>query len=585
MCTTMIITKGATANGAMVVTYSCDDEMGDQRIISVPAADHAKGSMRPILPENIRYPRLVRKDRGPYYDTPGWEETKAIGEIPQVAHTFAYYDGGYGIMNEHSLMIGECTNGARFEPDYVTAEDAIKNDEPMRIMFSTELSRIALERCTSASDAVDLMGELIDAYGYYGTGETLLVADLDEAWVFEMAALPTKPFAGHHSAWIAQRVPDGEIFVATNVYRIRDVTGDDPDQKHSDHLLEDLEAVGYWDPKERPVCDWMRAISAGEYNHPYYSLRRIWRVFDRVNPDLAFSPWVEDTYTRYYPFSVKPNRKLTREEIFGLYRDHYEGTEFDMTKGVAAGPYGDPHRFTGYYDGLQNNVGDGRAVKRGAWERSISIFYQGYTYVLESRPETPPELGAIMWLGPDVSYTTVYTPFWAGAAGLPDSEGLPVSYQTGNPREYDPEIAFWVFDFIGSWARLNWQRMTEVDIKPLQRELEAEAFSMVADVEARLKNQRDPRDYARKRANKHAAHVLSAWTSLGHKLIAKYAQGYVNAPPMDPVHPTSIGYPAEWLAVTNYAAGPTGYAMPTNRAPDQRPANEIDALMYVKRSD
>jgi len=309
----------------------------------------------------------------------------------------------------------------------------------------------------------------------------------------------------------------------------------------------------------------MRAISPGEYNHPYYSLRRIWRVFDRVNPDLGLSPWVEDTYTRAYPFSVEPSRKLTREEIFDLYRDHYEGTEFDMTRGVAAGPYGDPHRFVGPYDGLQNDVGDGDARKYGAWERAISVFYQGYTYVCERHPDQSEAAGAIMWFAPDVSYTSVFAPFWAGAGELPES------YQTGNPRAYDANAAWWVFDFVANWARLNWRRMIAADIRPLQRELEDRAFAMVAEVEAELAETADAaaaQALAAERSGENARQVLNRWAGLGQTLIAKYSDGYINPPPEDRTDAIPVGYPADWLSRTNYADGPVTYAMPVGKQRD-----------------
>jgi len=309
----------------------------------------------------------------------------------------------------------------------------------------------------------------------------------------------------------------------------------------------------------------MRAISPGEYNHPYYSLRRIWRVFDRVNPDLGLSPWVEDTYTRAYPFSVEPSRKLTREEIFDLYRDHYEGTEFDMTRGVAAGPYGDPHRFVGPYDGLQSDVGDGDARKYGAWERAISVFYQGYTYVCERHPDQSEAAGAIMWFAPDVSYTSVFAPFWAGAGELPES------YQTGNPRAYDANAAWWVFDFVANWARLNWRRMIAADIRPLQRELEDRAFDMVAEVEAELAETADAaaaQALAAERSGENARQVLNRWAGLGQTLIAKYSDGYINPPPEDRTDAIPVGYPADWLSRTNYADGPVTYAMPVGKQRD-----------------
>lgn len=552
MCTTMILTPGATANGATVVTHSGDDDLGDQRVIAVPAADHEPGSMRPVLPRGENYPRINTLDRGPFYHVPEFPLSIPLGHIPQVEHTYAYYDANYGVMNEHSLLMGECTNGARFTPDAVP-QDRAGPSRHQRLFYSEELSKVALERCTGAREAIHLMGELIDTYGFYSDGETLLVADTEEAWVFEMCALPSDD-DWNHSAWIAQRVPDGHVFVAANTFRIRDITGGE-DQIAAPGLKERLASVGYWDPEKDEACDWFRAISEGEEHHPYYSLRRVWRVFDRVNPDLGLIPYVEDTYSRYYPFSVPANRKLTRPEIFGLYRDHYESTPFDLTKGIAAGPYGDPHRSYGNYDG-DGGIGSGPLDKKGAWERPISVHYQGFTHILESHGDWPKETGAVMWFGPDVAYTTVFVPFWAGACDLP------TSFQTGNPRLYDEAIAFWTFNFAGTWARLNWQRMTEVDIKPLQAEIEARSFEIVDALNDEFRTSVPSTEKACAAANANAADILARWHELGRTLVAKYSQGFINPPPLVRKDVTAIGYSAEWLNETDYPEGPTAYGLP-----------------------
>ena len=552
MCTTMILTPGATANGAMVVTHSGDDDLGDQRVIAVPA-NPDPGPTRPVLPRGENYPRINTMDRGPSYHVPEFPLSVPLGEIPQHGPTFAYYDCNYGVMNEHSLLMGECTNGARYTPDAVPQNEAGPGRH-VRLFYSEELSKVALERCRGAREAVELMGALIDAYGFYSDGETLLVADTHEAWVMEMCALPSEE-DWNHSAWIAQRVPDGHVFVAANTFRIREFSADNPDQIFPPDLRDRLSSVGYWDPESGSPCDWYPAVSAGEEHHPYYSLRRVWRVQVRVNPDLGLLPYVEDTYSDYYPFSVPVNRKLTRPEIFGLYRDHYEGTPFDLTKGVAAGPYGDPHRSYGKYDG-DGGVGGGPFDKKGAWERPISVHYQGFTHILESHADWPKETGAVMWFGPDVAYTTVFVPFWAGAGDLP------VSFQTGNPRKYDETIAFWIMNFTGTWARLNWQRITEVDIKPLQAEIEARSFERVDALNAGFCASGPSVEQAKAVADANAAEILSQWSDLGRTLIAKYSQGFINPPPMDRSDVTAIGYSAEWLDETAYREGPTAYGLP-----------------------
>ncbi|MGB5708417.1 MAG: C69 family dipeptidase [Arenicellales bacterium] len=553
MCTTMIVTRGANVDGSMIVTHSDDDELSDQRLIFVPAATHRKDSKRQIMKEDYPFPRMVTDKRGPGYNTPGWPSTKPIGSIPQVKHTYAYFDGNYGIMNEHNLMMGECTNGANYEPEFVSKEQAKKEKRAMRLFYSSELSRIALERCKNARQAVELMGKLIDQYGYYSTGETLLVADQQEAWVFEMCALPDEQY---HSAWVAQKVPDGDVFVAANTFRIRVINKDNEDQLFSKHLFPGTKKIGWWRPEEGDL-DWLQTVSPGEYAHPYYSLRRIWRIFDRINPDLGLSPWVTDTYTTYYPFSLKPKSKIKLEQIFDLYRDHYEGTEFDLTKGIAAGPYGDPHRFVGPYDGNQND--NSEASGYGAWERAISVYYQGYTFVCQARAadvNIPSVANGILWFAPDVSYTSVFVPFYA------NSSDLPWSFQNGNTRTFDRESAWWVFDFVANWARLNFQRICNVDIVPLQKKLEARAFDNVAKTDRKILARPDHAvEIATQFGIEHAGEVLENWWHLAELLIAKYSDGYINKPAMDREYAVDIGYPAHWLASTNYYQGPISYRM------------------------
>jgi len=574
MCTTMIITKGAMADGSMLVTHSDDDELGDQTIIRVPAQDHASGATREVFAEHYLHPRIATSQRGPGYlapDSPEPSWATPLGHIPQPAHTYTYFDGNYGIVNEHNVMMGECTNGTRYEPRAVSAADAAAHGVHMRLFYSQELSRVALERCTSAREAVTTMGELIDEYGLYSTGETLLVADQDEAWVFEMCGLPDET---HHSAWVAQQVPDGEIFVAANEFRIRGIwptdedlprpPGERPVQLYSKHLIPGLMKLGWWDPEQAPGwLDWLRAVSTGEYNHPYYSLRRVWRVLDRVNPDLALSPWVtsgfadskDGGYATNYPFSVPPARPLGLEQVFDLYRDHYEGTQFDMTKGIAAGPYGDPHRFAGPYDGAQNDPTADQHLN-GAWERPISVFYQGYTFVNQLRPGAPEANRALCWFGPDVSKTTCFVPFSTKMTSLP------ASYQTGSPQTYDRESAWWTFDFVANWARLNYQRMTKTDIAPLQRELEQAGAALVARCDAACRDAGPDAgvEEVTKAYTEHAESVLRSWHELADRLIAKYSDGYLN--PGDGIAPRDIGYTSDWLALTDYADGPTSYDMP-----------------------
>jgi len=244
-----------------------------------------------------------------------------------------------------------------------------------------------------------------------------------------------------------------------------------------------------------------------------------------------------------------------------LYRDHYEGTEFDLTKGIAAGPYGEPNRFVGPYDGDQNDVSKDKTMS-GAWERPISVFYQGYTYVCQVRPGKPDITKGVTWFGPDVSYTTVFMPFYSKVTELP------VALQTGGPQQFNGMCAWWPFNFVNNWSRLNFSHMTKNDIIPLQQLLEIRELGLIQETDRFL--QTIPEDEAKKKMTEfcqtNTRNTLARWWELAATLVAKYSDGYINLPgdsysypELDPTR--AIGYPAPWLNVTDYRRGPTTYDM------------------------
>src|SRR3989304_6993015 len=249
-CTTLLVTKGASQSGSVIVAHTDDNEMEDERIIYVPAQNYKKGAKRPITPLLPGDPRYVGKDRGPgYARLKGFAASPITGYIDQVEHTYAYFDGTYSIMNEQGLAIGECTCASKFE---------YKPNSKM-IFDISELSHIALERCKTAKEAVLLVGSLAEKYGYFDWGELLIFADANEGWVFEISASPKAEGA----LWVAKKVPEGEVFVSANIFRIREVLRDDPDTLYSSNLF-DIAKEQNW--LENGKLDWLKAVSPGEYN-------------------------------------------------------------------------------------------------------------------------------------------------------------------------------------------------------------------------------------------------------------------------------------------------------------------------------
>lgn len=554
-CTTMIVGKKATVDGSVIVAHS-DDDVTDERLIYVPAADHPPGSTRPVyyddvsLGHNSTYNateirRYVGTSRGPGYNTNDFPDSVPLGEIPQSDHTYAYFDSNYGVMNEHQLMIGECTCGAKFHP---------APDPEKRIFYASELSRVALERCTKAVDAVRLMGALIEQYGFYGTGETLLVGDPEEAWVMEMCgyegAIGSKfDSKGTGGLWVAQRVPDDGFFVAANEFRIRTIVeGRDFDSeglKYSTNLFEICKNQGWLSPSATQM-DWLSTISWGEYGHPYYALRRVWRAFSKVAPSSDLPAWVESGYTTAYPFSLTPDKKLSIKDVISVYRDHYEGTEFDLTKGPGAGPFGDPTRYDINPDrGNKFNLNEYHPS--GAWERSLSIYRCGMIWINQARSFLPDPIGGICWIGLDRPASTCLMPFYVGVSELPKS------METMSVIDFSRDSAWWAFNLVANYATIKYAYISK-DIREKQTELEDAACSMLSDFEKGAEQR--SRSELTSLCTKNTENVVSKWWRLFETLVVKYNDGCLTT--ANSIM-QKVGYPQEWLDLAGYYKGPIAY--------------------------
>jgi len=550
-CTTTIVGKDASADGSVMVSHS-DDGLNDGSMIYIPAQDHKPGSLRAVYYSHASLDfkpqwgatishRIVTKDRGPNYDIKDVPPSVPLGFIPQVAHTYAYFDANYGIMNEHQLSIGECTDKAKVHPE----------PEPgKRIFYSAELSRVALERTKTAREAIKLMGELIEKYGYYGTGETLLVADPGEGWVMEMAGYDMNGTGG---VWIAQRVPDDQFFVAANQFRIRDVRPNADDMMFSANIFEIAQSKGWWKPESGPL-DFASVYGDGEFHHPYYSLRRVWRAQSLVAPSLNLSPWAEGPFTRAYSFGVTPDKKLSVADLFAIHRDNYEGTEFDLTKGLAAGPFGDPNRFEGNAEGMADKEGRLTPVI-GEFERPLNIYRCVYAHVNQSRSWLPNAIGGVVWFGPDRPATAVLMPFYAGALDLP----TPI--QKADILKFDRNSMWMAFNYVANYSMLKYSYMIK-DIHAVRDQFETNAFERQPKLEAEALalwskgDQKGAREMLTRYSDKNANAVRADWWKLATNLYLKYNDGYLNTQKTiaDPVF-----YPAWWLKQVGYENGPTSY--------------------------
>lgn len=543
-CTTFVVTREASEDGSVFVGHS-NDGFGSGLVYNriredmvsfrhVPARDHPEGAMRQVVYD----PNSGGEFLG---EAPSsGAETVVIGEIPEVNHTYAYITGSYGIINEHQLMTGECTDYAKIHPGA---------EKGKRIFYSSELSNIALERCKTAREAVLLIGDLIETYGYYGTGETLIFADPADAWVIEMCGGTPEGTGGY---WAAQQIEPGEIFVAANEFRIRELSADNPRQIFSENLARDAEKMGWWNASDGPL-DWAAVFGIGEYSHPYYSQARVWRIFDRLAPSLSLSPYVDGPFSTAYPFSIRPDEPVNITRALSLFRDHYEGTVYDLTAPPAGGPFGDPYRVWGEFD-LHDAPYEGE-LKPGSWPRPISTDPCGYSYICQGRSSLPDPIGGVCWLGLSSPSETCYVPFYAGVYHLPKP------YLHGSHWEFDLNTAFWPYELLQNWARLMYSNIAP-EIKAEQERIEGAAIARQPEIEAKARelyasDEQEARQYLTEYTNETAMNALHDWIALMGRMIVTYRNGNYNDVQNRSI--TNIGYPAWWYESSGYQYGPRVY--------------------------
>lgn len=475
-CTNFVVTKGASATGSVFVSHSNDSASCDPSIIFVPAKNHPNGSMRKVYPSAIAWAELPEYNC--YMCPRRQSDTIPLGEIPQIKHTYAYLDADYGIVNEYGLMLGECTDNSRIENTPIVKGKGI--------FYAAELGRVALERCKKAKEAVKLMGSLIDKYGLYGTAETLIVADNDEAWVLEMQPTPS----GESGFWVAQKVPDGEFFVAVNQFRIRELSKDNPNQIFNSDLIDNLEKIGWavYD-EETGKLDWLRSMGAVEDYHPYFCLRRVWRAFDLVAPSKHFSSKLNNYWDKIYPFSVKPDKPITREKLMQMHRDFYQGTEFDLTKGILAGPFGNPLRYGGCHS-----------------ERSIACGNSPYTWLVESNPK----------LATSVAWVALTSPGASTFVPLAVAE-VPNGYDRVDRKTFDITIPWWNYLMV---SEFTFDRFGIIGKKVQKKaeEQEQQAGNLLESLVGQSKTKMS------KSLNEYALQVQKDWQKLYGDLLAKYSQ-------------------------------------------------------------
>lgn len=423
-CTSITAGKNATVDGSVITSHTDDSHRTRSWIDITPAMDHPEGSMV----------NMYKRAACDTFAMPTYAHHK-IGEIPQVKHTFQYVNTAYPSLNEKQLAIGESTFGGR---------EALQSDDGL--IDCQRLCQLMLERCTTAREAIMLADELTKEYGWNDAGECLTIADKNEVWHFEIVG-PGKGKTG--AVWAAQRVPDEHISVNANASTIKEMYLDNKDYfMASDNIFEVAQVNGWYDPSKETFrfC----YAYAPESRTSLAARRREWRVFDLLAPSLKLDPHAEN-----YPFSVKPDTLVSLMDLVNVFKDYYEGTPFDMTKGLTVtdeegktviSPLANP--FMPYDENKLHKI-------NGGWgwlgERTIARWYTMYATIIQLRNWLPDEIGGVEWLAMDNVASSIYIPVYAGCTDIAQAYKVP-----GRPNGFTTQSAWWAFNRLGSLAAQRW---------------------------------------------------------------------------------------------------------------------------------
>ncbi|MCR4920894.1 MAG: C69 family dipeptidase [Bacteroidaceae bacterium] len=431
-CTSIAVGRLASTDGSVITSHTCDSWYRTW-MQWVPAADYPRDTIMSIYNGRLHTENPL-----------SMQGVTVKGEIPQVAHTYRFLDTAYPCLNEKRLGIGETTISGRKE---------LRNKDGMFVI--EELQRVVLQRCTSAREAIRLMGELIKKYGYGDGGECLTIADTAEVWLFEVFGEGPKHVGG---VWAAQRIPDDEVAVSANVCRIGQIDTADSDRfMASDNVRSVAKKLGLWDGKEE--FSFWKAYSGGNYvDEPKNFSIREWFVLNTLAPSLHLSMDAEEL-----PVSVRPDHKVSVEDVSHLLGSYYEGTQYDYTqhlkvpntKKITVGdsipemivsPVANPWMRSDE-QALFAAKGDSTFQ---TWIRFIGVPQCAYSTVIQLFGNSDDTLGGIVWMALDNPGESPRFPIYTGSTQLPKMCEI-----CGN-HSYRDDCALWHFRRTNKLATVRW---------------------------------------------------------------------------------------------------------------------------------
>lgn len=479
-CTNLIVGKKASADGSVIVSYNADSYGMYGNMYRHVGGTHERGEMRPV------------------YE---WDTNRYLGQIPQAERTYNVV----GQMNEHQVTICETTFGGRHELADSTA-----------LLDYGSLIYIALERSTSATEAIGIMTSLVQQYGYCSEGESFSVADPNEAWILEMVG---KGAGSKGAVWVAVRIPDDCISAHANQSRITTFNPADKDNvRCSDDVITFARQKGWFSGPDS-AFSFRDAYCPLDFSGIRICDARVWSFFRRHADGMdAYLPYINgETLTGAdvpeLPLYVRPNHLLTVRDVQNGMRDHYEGTPLDLQSDLGAGPYRMPYRPTP----LGKTI-DGVSYYN---ERPTSTQQTSFSFVGQMRASLPDYVGGIVWWTNDDANMAPFTPVYCAVSDIPQCyRRLP---EVQDELTFSWQSAFWVQNLVANIVYPYYDKMfpdlqrlrdlIEDNYAAQQDSIESQALALSRDEATQMLTQYSLRM---------AQDMMDQWTGLFTYLVVKH---------------------------------------------------------------
>jgi len=499
-CTTIMVGRLASTDGSVMTSHTCDGRYRTWLEV-VPAHKFVADTVHPVY-------------WGTLFSETAWDMSNITrkGEIPEARSTYAYLSTAYPCLNEKQLAIGETT---------IYGKQELVNQNGLFLI--EELEKIALQRCSTAREAIALIGSFAEKYGYADLAECITLADKREVWQLEIAGSgPGKP----SSLWVARRIPDDQVGIVANIPRISDVDFNNPDMfMTSSGLREKAKTLGYWDGKQ--PFKFYKVIGTGKP----FAIRELF-VLNTLAPSLGLTMDMEEL-----PVSVKPEKKVSVQDVMALFRQTYEGTRYDMTKNllvkvshkdVTGNEITDTVKSPVVSNWMSNDLRTLiNELKPGTIERQRTIAIAGcsYSHVIQCRDWLPDEVGAVAWFSFDNPGQSPRIPVFSGTMSLPES------FSICGQHRYREDAAIWAYREANRLATVNWDRGRKL-IEPAVAEMEAKAFNELPALEERVKTlvNQGKHEEAKKTVTEYTASfayaTMERWQEMKRTLWGMFGRGF-----------------------------------------------------------